>query len=271
MPAPNEQNVELAATVVAMIQETAPWKFLEQMMNQASGQQPAAPQPQAEEEEEMMPKDDDLDVIDDEGEEEELDDESDTDLEDDDLDDDEDDVELDDDEEDEDEPKQKYNAASASGTNTYVPGGQKVKKKKKSSAIPKVEKVKMQRDQKQNQLTRLERKYDKLEKSHNALRLKLSRTERKSALKQLELEGYDFDMSEELEEAVQKDADGFKKQVQRIRKRYSRSPGFDGAPSSLSRTGEDVKGQTKAGQEAIVKLATEKGISYAEAKAQLSQ
>lgn len=67
-----------------------------------------------------------------------------------------------------------------------------------------------------------------LEKANQALKLKLARTEREAALRQLLAEGYDFDLEEELQDAMEQPTDKqFNKQINRIKKRYSKLPGVD--------------------------------------------
>jgi hypothetical protein len=73
-------------------------------------------------------------------------------------------------------------------------------------------------------LSRVERQLNTLTDDNRNLRLKLARAVRESDLIQLEAEGFDFDREEELEFVAALPDDRYANHIDRIRKRYSRVP-----------------------------------------------
>lgn len=256
----------LAVKVVAMLQETKEWKFLQSLADQGM-QAPAqeAPPPAGPEEEmidaseESMPGEEPV-RLDEEDEEYPVEDEEITDEE-------KPVEEEEEDDEDEEAAKKKYAAAPASG-NTYVPSGVG-RRQKYSASLTEVEKVKMQRDQLRSQLVRTEKRTAAVEKEVNELRLKLSRAEREKALVQLQSEGFDLDRAEELNEIAEFSDEQFTKHLDRIRKRYQRAPVAIDSTLVVSTRSSNVVGRSKERSAQIRDHALTKGISYEEALEQL--
>ena len=155
-------------------------------------------------------------------------------------------------------PMKKYSAPS--GTNTFVPSGDK-------------DQVRLQRDQARIRLSRVEMENERLKKEVDKLRLKFRRSEREKTLIQLDAEGVQFDLAEELEDSMNLTDESFDKRVDRIRKRYQRAPVGESDALRHSRIHNPAPaGQkmTKGRMEEIVRYARKKGIDFEDALAELN-
>jgi hypothetical protein len=86
------------------------------------------------------------------------------------------------------------------------------------------DRVRLERDQLATKLARLERERAEDKKQLQAVATQLTRTKRERDLKQLQLEGYQFDLIEELDYVTALDDTAFMAHQKRIKDRYQRLP-----------------------------------------------
>lgn len=172
------------------------------------------------------------------------------------------------DDDDDDDESKKYNAACASSTNDYLPGDAMNEKKKKAPE-GELERVKMQRDQKVIEASKLEQRVAALEEAltksreqATADRLKYQRDIRAGELKQMVAEGFQLDVAEEIDDVATLEEEAYQKYLGKVRKRYSRVP----VGEEFIRTAPAREGGLPTNSEALknkaVDIATRKGVDY---------
>jgi hypothetical protein len=131
---------------------------------------------------------------------------------------------------------QQYGASAPSGGNTYTPGGggrakrmsHTVKydfgRKTKRDGARRIEPVRLQRDQLRLQVSQLQSENKEVRRQVNGVLIRLRRAEREKDLIQLEGMGYQFDRSEELDAVQGLPTDKYKGYMKRLMKRYQRAP-----------------------------------------------
>ena len=196
-----------------------------------------------------------------------------------DVDDQEDDWDEDDEEDADDEGEPvRYMASAPSGTNTHCPSGTSPRKTKMNrqpaptnyQAAEILDRVRMAADQRRAEKVRYERALGKLQKENESLRLRFQRAERERDLVQLEAEGYLFDRVEELDHVSALSDDAYQKHLAMVRKRYQRAPIGEARwnPASL-RSASPGQGRSRERCQEIQEYATQKGVTYQEALAEL--
>jgi hypothetical protein len=151
----------------------------------------------------------------------------------------------------------KMAASAPGGSNTCVPGPLKDRKR-------------MQRDAARTASVRFQREKQAMWAEVGDLRLKLQRTNRERDLIQLESEGFVLDRVEELDAVQALPEDTYRKHLSRIRKRYSRAPVGSPAWRSESLRSEQQGTLTMDQAREIAAHAAKKGVSYAQAKQELT-
>lgn len=153
--------------------------------------------------------------------------------------------------------KRKYDAASASGSNTFTPDDGPVQ---------------MARDR--AQMVRYERLAKQAIAEAHDMRVKYQRAIRERDLLELEGEGYRFDRTEELDHVTNMDEKTYQSHLNRIRVRYQHAPvrgsfirtaDTDPTPRHSGGNGS----QSKRDMEAVISLSQSKGISYEQALSQV--
>jgi hypothetical protein len=215
----------------------------------------------------------DFDFEDEDADEEDFedDDEDDEDDEDDDGED-ADDEDEDEDDEDEDEPI-RYECGYPGASNTYTPKMNKTKHPKKAQKKP--ARQQFQRagasPSERIRFARLEQELNKMRQVNAALVRKYARSEREKDLIQLEAEGYELDRNEELDFVENLDDSSYQAHLNRIRRRYSRSPVHGGVfqMASVTRAPAQDGRRDKNRMREIAEFAAANGISYQQAVEQL--
>jgi hypothetical protein len=146
--------------------------------------------------------------------------------------------------------------------NTYVP----------SNKLRDKEKRRMQKDQKRIKLSKQERLLQSALSQMTDMRVKYQRAVREKDLIQLEAEGVDLDRVEELDRVEALDDASYEKELVRMRKRYRKAP-VSGYRGDFSSTGRSITSPSGIGDKGkmqdVVALATNKGISYEQARQEL--
>lgn len=134
----------------------------------------------------------------------------------------------------------KMSAATASGSNTFAPGGR--------------EKL---------NYAKLARENEDMRGALNNLLVRYRRSEREKDFIQLESEGYMLDRGEELSLCDSLTDDQFKAHLQRVRHRYQKAP--VGALPYIEQTARTNQGRTAHDAEAVANYALANNISYEDA------
>lgn len=234
---PKMDEKAIVNAVMAALKQTAVWKWCESQMEEQEGQDEEGTDELAPEGE-IIPEDEEQELPADEGEV---------------------DANPADEEQEEEEAPVRYQSGP-SGSNTFTPGSGK-KTFSRSKPVANTSK----------QIVRFQRTLAQMAQENEKLRLQFQRSERERDLMELAAEGCEFNPEEELEYVSNLPDDHYQYHLERIKKRYQRSPigpaRFDLSMSRLPKPAP--QGRTKEQMREIAALATKKGISYEQAVAEM--
>jgi hypothetical protein len=155
-----------------------------------------------------------------------------------------------------------YAASAPSGSNTFLPGS-------KGNMEP--DRVKMAMNQLEGKLVRYQQAYEQQATELQDVRVKLQKATREKDLLELDGQGVQFDMAEELADVAEMPEVQYQKHLERMKVRYQKAP--VGNPYFKSAERVKALGQSpsrgQADVNSVVDYATAHNLSYQEALAQM--
>lgn len=232
---------KLVQDVLAALQQSDVWKFLEKLKNEVEGGA----------EEEGGPENEGVvtDALNQEGNEP---------------------LETEEEPEEEVEPGPERYSSVASGTNAYTQtfGGGPMTRKKESrqGAGPSGDRSLRVK------LSRMEQAHNGLQSAYNELRIRFQKSEREKDLLTLQSAGYDFDINEELDWLAPLPEKEYERHFERLRKRYAKAPigqDLDLQHSRVRAPLGGANGRSKEQAFQIANYASQKGITYEQALSEM--